>query len=258
MEIELNEYGQKFILIFFRIVSVMWLLPFFSSQSVSVTFKVGFSLLLAFLLFPVVNVPAGMAFQADPYLFLLLVLKELLIGLAVGFVVRILFLAVAVAGEIPALQAGFAFARFMDPSTMMQVSVLEKYKNILAVMIFFAVDAHLIVIRNLAASFREVPLGSIVFRESLVFYLVNVTTKIFTVSMKIGAPVIVTLFLTEVALGVLSRMIPQINIFVEGVPMKIMITFLVLALSLNFIVPVIANHFRGIDMEMIKIFQLTK
>jgi flagellar biosynthesis protein FliR len=185
-----------------------------------------------------------------------MVFREILIGVALGFVVKIFFAAVAAAGGMPALQAGFGFARFMDPTTMTQVSVLEEVLNLMALMIFFAVDGHLIIVRSLFTSFQDIPLGNAVFKEPFFMHLLGVSGKIFGLGLMIGAPIIVTLFLTELCLGILSRMVPQINVFVEGVPLKIIVTLTILSLSLNILAPVIGNMFRSLQGEMQRVIRL--
>jgi len=245
---------QIFLLIFSRVVSVLWLLPIFSSKAVSVPFKAGVSLLIAYLLFDSIGV--NRSFSSDPYFLFLFVMKEVFIGLAIGFLVRILFTAVNVAGEIISIQSGFSFARFMDPLSMTQVTVIEQIKNLLAMMLFLAMDAHHILIRAIVASFRDVPIGSITIQQSFFQYFINASSRIFVTGFKIGAPIIVTLMFVEIALGILSRMIPQINIFIEGVPLKILVTVIMFSFSLGVIVPVIVNMFRGMDGEILRLFRL--
>ncbi len=248
--------AQKFILVFFRIVSVLWFIPLLSSQFVSAIFKAGLSLLIAFLLYNSVNIGVPVDVLNNPYSFLLLVLREVFIGVTIGFVARIIFSSINVAGDIMSLQTGFSFARFMDPFSMTQVSVLEQVKNLLAIMIFFAIDAHYIVFQALSVSFTELPIGAVVLREPLLHYVVNATARVFSLGFKIGAPVIVTLFLVELAFGMLSRMIPQVNIFIEGVPIKILIATIMLTVSLGVTVPVIASLFKGMDNDFLRVFRL--
>lgn len=245
---------QAFLLIFSRVASVLWLLPVFSSRVVSVPFKAGVSLLIAYLLFDSMGVDRS--FSSDPYFLFLFVMKEVFIGLSIGFFVRVLFTAVNVAGEIISIQSGFSFARFMDPLSMTQVTVIEQLKNLLAMMLFLAMDAHHILVRAIVASFREVPIGSVTIHQSFFQYLITVSGRIFVTGFKIGAPIIVTLMFVEIALGMLSRMIPQINIFIEGVPLKILVTVIMFSFSLSVIVPVIVNMFRGMDGEILRLFRL--
>jgi len=245
---------QTFLLIFSRVVSVLWLLPIFSSKAVSVPFKAGVSLLIAYLLFDSIGVDRS--FSSDPYFLFLFVIKEVFIGLSIGFYVRVLFTAVNVAGEIISIQSGFSFARFMDPLSMTQVTVIEQLKNLLAMMLFLAMDAHHILVRAIVASFRDVPIGSVTIQQSFFQYLITVSGRIFVTGFKIGAPIIVTLMFVEIALGILSRMIPQINIFIEGVPLKILVTVIMFSFSLGVIVPVIVNMFKGMDGEILRLFRL--
>jgi flagellar biosynthetic protein FliR len=245
---------QRFLLIFTRVVAVLWLLPLFSSRAVSVPYKAGLSLLIAYLLFDSMTVDRS--FSSDPYMMLLLVMKEVFIGLAIGFSVRILFMAVNVAGEIISIQSGFSFAKFMDPLSMTQVTVIEQFKNLLAMMLFLATDAHHILIKAMVTSFRDVPIGSVTLQQSFFQYLITLSGRVFVTGFKIGAPIIVTLLFVELALGMLSRMIPQINIFIEGVPLKILVTVAMLSFSLGVIVPVIVNMFKGMDGEILRVFRL--
>jgi flagellar biosynthesis protein FliR len=247
---------QKFVLVFFRIVSVLWFIPLLSSQFVSAVFKAGLSLLVAFLLYESVNISVSIDILNNPYSFLLLTLREVFIGATIGFVARIIFSSISVAGDIMSLQAGFSFARFMDPFTMTQVSVLEQVKNLLAIMIFFAIDAHYIVFQALSVSLTELPIGAATLREPLFHYVVNATARVFSLGFKVGAPVIVTLFLTDLAFGLLARMIPQVNIFIEGVPIKILIATIMLTVSLGVTVPVIANLFKDMDKDFLRVFRL--
>jgi flagellar biosynthesis protein FliR len=245
--------GQKFILVFFRVVSILWLIPLFSGRSIAAGYKASLAILIAFLLFDAARVAGPLS--SDPYLMLLLIMKEMCIGIVIGFSVRLLFTTVYVAGEMAALQAGLGFARFMDPYMNAQVSEISQILNMLALMIFFAVDAHHMVIGGLAMSFRDLPLGGAVFRAPLFEYLIQTTGKIFSLGLKIGAPLIVTLFLVELSLGLLSRMVPQINVFVEGMPLKIMVTIVVLSLSLNLLAPIVTDLFKGMDAEIPKLIK---
>jgi flagellar biosynthesis protein FliR len=133
--------------------------------------------------------------------------------------------------------------------------VIEQFQSLLATMIFLSIDGHHAVLKGLAVSLKEVPPGSIVVRPALFQYMVDATGRLFSASLKICAPVVVTLFLVDIGLGILARMIPQVNVFIEGASMKILIALTVFALSLNLIVPVIGGLFRGMDTEILKILR---
>lgn len=248
--IDLGLEGQKFVLVFFRVVSMLWLLPLFQSTSVSVVYKAGLSLIIAFLLFGPVVAPD---LRGDAFLLLLAVGKEILVGLSIGFFVRVLFSMVSAAGEVVSMQSGLSFARSMDPTLAVQTTVIEQFQSLLATMVFLGIDGHHTLLASLAASLRQVPPGAIAVRPILSQYMIEAVGRLFAASLKICAPVVATLFLVDLALGILARMIPQVNVFIEGASIKILTSLAMLALSLNIMVPVIAGVFRGLDGEMIRI-----
>jgi flagellar biosynthetic protein FliR len=249
--------AQTFILVFFRVVSMIWFMPLFESTSVSAVYKAGLSLLIAFLLFQTAPAPADL--HGDAFLLMIAVGKEVLVGLAMGFFVRVLFSAVSAAGEVISMQSGLSFARTMGAaSSSQQSTVLDQFQGLLAAMIFLGIDGHHVLLRGIARSLKDVPPGAIAVKPALFEFMAAATGKLFGASLRVCAPVIATLFLMEVALGILARLIPQVNVFIEGASMKILVTFAMLALSLNLIVPVIAGLFRGLDGQMLNVVRAVR
>jgi flagellar biosynthetic protein FliR len=177
------------------------------------------------------------------------------VGLSIGFFVRLLFAMVSAAGELVSMQSGLSFARSMDPTLAVSATVVEQFQSLLTTLIFLGIDGHHIVLKGLARSLREVPPGSIVIRPALFQYMVESTGGLFAASLKICAPVVVTLFLVDLAMGILARLIPQVNVFIEGASIKVLLVMVVFAVSLNLIVPVIGGLFRGMDGEILKILR---
>lgn len=254
MSIAINIEVQQFMLVFFRVAAVLFMIPLFSSRFVSAMFKGGLALLIAFLLYELVK--TNVVMRTDPYSLFLLAGKEVFVGAVIGFIVRLIFICASISGEIISFQSGFSFARFMDPYSMTQVSILEQVKNIIALIMFFVVDAHHMLIKGVAYSFSELPVGAASLNSSLAGHMVATTGKIFTSAFRIGAPIIVTLFLVELSFGMLSRMIPQANVFVDGIPMKILIAISMLGLSLGYIVPNIGGLFRGLETDFIRVIRM--
>ena len=248
--------AQKYILIFFRVLAIFWLLPVFSTRGLSAIFKVSFALLMAFLITGVVSYPVELA--VDGYALLLAVVKEILIGLCISFAIRLLFAVVQATGEIVGFQTGFGFARMVDPLSSGQASILEEFLYMLSLMIFFSVDAHHIVVRGIYASFKELPLGTATVNNGLFNYFAAASGKIFGLGLKLGAPLVVALFLIELSLGLLSRMIPSMNIFVEGLPVKIFVSLTILSLALSFMAPALGTLFKGIDGEFMKVLRILR
>ncbi len=254
--IDIPLEAQRFILVFFRVLSLIWFLPLFESTAVSAIYKAGLGMLIAFLLFQTVPFTADL--HGDAFLLLIAVGKEVLIGLAMGFFVRILFMAVSSAGEVMSMQSGLSFARALDPMLAAQTSVLEQFQSLLATMVFLGIDGHHVVLQAIAKSLRDVPPGQVMLRPALFNFLATSTGKIFGASLKICAPVVATLFLMEVALGILARLVPQVNVFIEGASIKVLVTMGMMAFALNLIVPVIASFFRGLDSNMLIIIRAVR
>ncbi|MGD0234802.1 MAG: flagellar biosynthetic protein FliR [Syntrophorhabdales bacterium] len=244
----------KYILIYFRVMAILRLYTDFSMKGQSNLFKVSFSLIMAFLITGVVSYPGELA--GDGYAMLLAILREVLIGLSIGFAVRLLFAVIQATGEIVGFQTGFGFARMVDPFSSAQVSILEDFLYMLSLMIFFATDAHHIIVRGIYASFKELPLGTATVTSGLFNYFVTASGRIFGLGLKFGAPLVVALFLIELSLGLLSRMIPTMNIFVEGLPVKVFVSLTILSLALSFMVPALGSLFKGIDAEFLKVLRL--
>jgi flagellar biosynthetic protein FliR len=250
--IDLTLDGQKFILVFFRVVSALWLLPLFDSRAVSTAFKAVLSLSIAYLLYENVQIPGW----ADPVALMLCVLKEMLIGITMGFFVRTMFAAVSSAGELIAMQAGLTFARSLDPTMMTETTIVERLQSTLAILVFLTIDGHHILLATVARTLKYVPCGPVEARQPMFQYMIETTGRLFGASLKVCAPVIATLFITELALGILARLIPQVNVLVEGASVKILMTLAVFTISLNLLVPVIAGLFRGMDGELLKVIRL--
>lgn len=254
MNVAIDIEAQKFILVFFRVAAVLFMVPLFSARFVSGLFKGGLALLIAFLLYELVK--TNIVLEQDTFSLFLLSGKEVFVGAVIGFIIRLIFICASISGEIISFQSGFSFARFMDPYSMTQVSILEQVKNIIALIMFFVVDAHHMLIKGVAYSFSQLPVGAVTLNSSIAGYLVTATGKIFAAAFRIGAPIIVTLFLVELSFGMLSRMIPQANVFVDGIPVKILIAVTMLGLSLGYIVPNIGGLFKGLETDFIRVIRM--
>jgi flagellar biosynthetic protein FliR len=144
----------------------------------------------------------------------------------------LLFIGIRIAGNIVGYQIGLMMANVMDPNTNSQYSMVSELYYLLAILIFLAIDGHHAVISALADSYRLIPVGVFAVNGNIGEQLIRFTAHTFIIGLKIGAPVIVTLFMTSVALGVVARTVPQMNIFLIGIPLKIIIGFAVIAVAL--------------------------
>ncbi len=205
---------------FFRITGLFLIAPLFSQQGMPGHLKIMFSLILALIISPVV---AEQSFEVPQHLLdvISLGLKEMLVGILIGFVFYTLFVGVQMAGAFVGFQMGFAIVNVIDPVTSQQISILAQFKFIMAMLIFFLLNGHHLMLQALVSSYTLVPIGEAVFKYSVHSEIAKLIIGVFVIAIKLAAPVMATLVLTDVGLGVVSRTVPQMNIFIVGFPLKI-------------------------------------
>ena len=248
LEISTGQF-ETFLLILFRVAGIVTISPVFGHKNIPVVAKIGLSTVIALILLPVIPAP-DFSFSAGMGTIFTIVAKEIATGLLVGFTATILFMGVQMSGHIMGFQMGFIIAQVIDPSSGQKVSILGQVQLILAILIFLAIDGHHLLINAVAASFRVIPLGHQVFTGMSAEFLVRVSVDIFAIALKMGAPMIITLFLTDVALGIIARTVPQMNVFIVGFPLKISTGFLTLAASYPFISYVLTKLMHTMDQNL--------
>ncbi len=236
---QLVEHFFLYVLVFVRITVMMVVLPIFGARLTPLTLKVGLSALLTLLVVPLLQSP-----QVPEALSLLSVLflvgREVLAGMIIGFATTLIFMAFQFAGTIVGLQMGFGIVNVVDPQSNIQVSIIGQFLYIVAVLIFLTIDGHYFLIRALVHSFDVIPLNQAMFTGKLVQKVIAMTAEVFVIAIKIGIPAISALLLTSVALGVVARTVPQMNVFIVGFPLNIGLGLIMLATSM----PMVLYLFR--------------
>ena len=182
--------------------------------------------------------------------------REIILGAAVGLAVKLTFAGVQLAGQMAGYQMGMAIANVMDPSTSAQVPILAQFNNLFAVLIFLLINAHHWFIRALAESFTRLPLAGFGFGPGFFENLIRLSAEMFVVAVKIGAPVMVALLLTSVALGLVARTVPQMNIFIVAMPLKIVIGLVFLGICLPFMATFLSGLFQHLYHSVLAIMAL--
>ena len=195
--------------------------------------KLWFCFIVAILMMPVVS-GLGMDLPGSLPELVLIIFRELFVGILIGFVGLMLFIGVQFCGQIIGIQMGFGIVNVIDPFAPGQVSVIGEFYYLIAILIFLAVGGHHIVLSALAESYRVIPLGKVVIPAALSAKIIDVSKGVFVVGVKLAAPVMVTLFFMYVALGFISRTVPQMNVFLVGFPLSISIGLAMIALSISF------------------------
>lgn len=210
------------LLIFLRVVSILFSAPIFDSEIIPVTFKAGLGLAVSLLLLPVVHLQVDLA-GLNLLGITLSVVSEIFIGLAIGFAAKLFFTGIQLAGQIAGYQMGIAIANVVDPVTSAQIPVLGQFYNLTAMLLFVTVDAHHMFFKALVDSYTLIPLSLVHISPSLVEMVMKLAATMFVLSIKVGAPLIAVLLMTSVSLGLVARTVPQMNIFIVAMPLKIVI-----------------------------------
>lgn len=228
MDILTNKY-QLFLLIFVRVSGIFIFSPIFSSQNVPNPLKIGFSFFLSILLTTTLNVNYLSSIETN---YILLIIKELMVGIIIGYVSYAFFSAFYVLGQIVDMEIGFGMVNVIDPQNKVQVPVMGNFYYILALLVFLMINGHHVVIKALIESYEFVPIGSFYFSEGITHKLVEILAKTFSLGFRISSPIVVVMLLIDILLGVLSRTMPQMNVFVVGMPLKIIVGLLIVAVSI--------------------------
>jgi len=248
---------QIVLLIFMRVAAIVFSAPLFDSRAIPVLFKVGLALSAAVLLYPLLGADTPM--PADGFSLLGFgIAGEVLVGLIIGFTVRLIFAAVEMAGQLAGFQMGLAIANVFDPVTSTQMPIVSQLENIVAMLIFLAANAHHLVLRALAESFRLVPLLGFRFNRSLMALLSDLTGGMFVTAVKIAAPVMVALLLTSLTMGLVARVVPQMNIFIVAMPVKIIIGMVFMALALPFLAGFLGHVFVDLGNDLVLMLKAMK
>ena len=229
-----------FMLVLARISPLFILAPLFSSKSFSPRVRGIAAVALTFGIAPVAMGEAKVTLEV--FALLGLMLKELLVGLAFAFAVGALFQAVTVAGTLLDTVTGFAFGAQVDPLTGSQSAVLSQLYSLIAIAIFVAIGGDAWVIEGLARTYDTVPLHALPDLDALVGAVVAAFAAIFVSALQVAAPVMLALVLTDAGFGIVSRVVPQMNVFAVGFPTKVLVGLLIVGASLPFMAGFVAGE----------------
>jgi len=238
----LSNYTYLYLLVFIRFVGLFILTPIFSSRVIPVRVRVGLAFLMALISIPLIS--STPVLPVNEMGVFIEVLRELLVGLIIGFITLLTFAVVQLAGRFVDMRMGFAIVNVSDPIHGTTLPLMGQYKNILATLLFLSINGHHILIRAVQDSFLIVPPGSIVLTNQALSLIIRKSSDLFLLAFKLALPIIATLFIVDLILGFMARTMPQLHIFVVGLPIKIIFGLLVLFLSLGTVVHFSAQLFE--------------
>lgn len=216
-------FVARFGVLLVRPAAVLALMPALSGTHVPMQARIGLSVLLALVLAPIVVFPSS----PGPGL-VAVVAREMAIGIALGFGVRALISGAEFAGHLTSHQIGFSYAATLDPVGGVRSTLATSLFGLVATLTFLGIDGHHMVLRALSASYAALPIGSGEVRPVLLDAVRDTLAMVFTVGVRLAAPLIVVSLFAEVALGLISRSAPALNFFVIGYPVRLLVGLLVL------------------------------
>jgi flagellar biosynthetic protein FliR len=206
--------------------------------------KMGFILMLSITVFPMLDATRLPNPESSLGLALYLIV-ELLVGLAIAFATRLVFTAVQIAGTMVDFQMGFGVVNVIDPQTETQVSVTAQFQNIIAILIYLALNAHHTTISALVESFHLINPHQMSFGTGTAAYLLKLFADTFVVAVKIAAPIMAILFFISVGLGLVARTVPQMNVFIVGFPLQIGVGLIMVGLSMSFFSIIVEHQIKS-------------
>lgn len=243
-----------FILVLMRVAGLFLASPIFSSNTIPAQVKAAWTLLVAFIIFPLVDY-SSLDLPQLGLPFALAVTRELMVGFVIGLGAYLIFVGIQMAGQLIDIQMGFGLVNVVDPITSTQVSVMGQYYYMVATVVFLAVDGHHLLIRGLMQTFDVIGLGQAHFTPALTDKMNDLFSQVFFIAFKVGAPVIGALFITNLALGVIARTVPQMNVFIVGMPLNVMVGLTVVAMSMSFFVYILQDMIHGLYRDMAILIQ---
>lgn len=235
-----------FLLVFTRIIALALVAPLLNSGSIPSIARVGLAFFVAFLVFPRVS-SAGYPIPADVLSYVLLLVGEAMIGITIGFMLSAMFAVFQTAGQFFSLQMGFGASQVFDPLAQVSIPLTGQFFNMIAMFLFVTIEGfQKIFLTGVYYSFRSLrAIDFVIHRNDVVTLVVSTLTTLFQQAMVLALPILGTLFLASVTMGLLAKAAPQMNLLMLGFPLNIGLAYLIMFLALPFILEGFAAVING-------------
>jgi flagellar biosynthetic protein FliR len=250
--IELNNFITAFMWPLTRILGLIATAPLYSNVSIPRRVKIGLGILLAMIVAPSVHVPTGLEPMSLEGMMILA--QQMLIGIAMGFSMRVIFSAVELAGEVASMTMGLGFATFFNPQSQGRSNAVSQMLSLLTLMVYLAANVHLALLSTLVESFTTMPVAVGPMQGNIADQVVHWAGRVFSAGLQLSLPIVAALLVTNMALGILTRAAPQLNLFGIGFPITLTVGFAMIGLTLPYLATPLGNLFRE---AIVTIRQLT-
>ncbi|MEK5391972.1 flagellar biosynthetic protein FliR [Margalitia sp. FSL K6-0131] len=231
-----------FLLIFMRVSAFFVTMPLFSYKTIPAMHRIGFAAVLAWLMYYSIDIHP-LAIDGK---YFMLIIKEAMVGLFIGFIAYLIFSAIQIAGGFIDFQMGFSIANVIDPMTGTQSPLIGQYLYSFAILLLLVLNGHHLILDGIFYSYQFIPIDKMTpFGDpNLAEFIIKTFSKMFIIAFQMSIPVVAALFLVDVALGIVARTVSQLNIFVVGFPVKIGVSFIILIVVMGVIFSVCQHLFQ--------------
>ncbi|CDF58007.1 flagellar biosynthesis protein FlhB [Thermobrachium celere] len=244
-----------YFLVAIRVSSMMIISPIFSFRNIPNIVKIGFSLIFSSLIVTVYNLPFSFTINSN-FDLILIILNEILIGLIIGYLSLFIFNTIRIAGQFIDFGIGFTMSQYYDPNTNSSTTNFERFYYWTSIVLFFTLNFHHTILSAVFYSFKVIPLGYFINNENVFLSFYYFFSKSFYIGIKLAAPIVLILFITDFTLGLIARSVPQINIFLLGMPIKVLIGLITIISIFSGTLHMFIKVFDGLNNDFIKFFTL--
>jgi len=230
-----------YLFIWARLMGIVFLFPFFSYRGIPLLLRIWLSLIIAFLVFLSMDADPQLLFRS-PLDMVLMLGREVLVGLALGYLVVLMFSVFLNAGQMVDLKSGLMLSGVFEPQFGSQVTFMGQFYYLLALVFFLTLNGHHYFLQALLNSYDVIAIGSEFMVRELTGGVVRIFADMFSLAFQLVAPIIIILMIMDVALGLIAKTVPQVHVFIEGLPLKIALSLLLLAI----LVPVFGVVWEGL------------
>jgi flagellar biosynthesis protein FliR len=253
--IDVGEF-YSFFLTFIRVGMLVFILPFFGAGAIPNSVKGALCLVMSLAVWPKMSFAASLL-PLDTVGLMLMIAGELLLGLVLNIIILVLFSAIQTGGFYVGFAMGFSMMNVLDPMSGTSESMTAHFMYQCAILVFLAINGHLYLLQGLSESFALVKPGGLLITARLTESLINFTTQMFIIAAKISAPILASLFLVDLALALVSRAAPQMNVLMVGFPLKIGVGFLFMTMVLTALAHFVGNYVLEIGPMFHSVMQQT-
>ncbi|GAA0724109.1 fused FliR family export protein/FlhB family type III secretion system protein [Clostridium malenominatum] len=233
------------IMIFLRFLAFFTVTPVFFPKGTPVMVKIGFSLILSFIILPGIDY-SYVGTINDIFPFVMSGVNEIITGLVLGYITELCFMSVRMAGQFMDVQVGFSMMSTLDPNTNTNSTLLERLLYWCSLIMFFILDVHHILIYQFIESYKYVSLGKFLLLDSLSGIVTKIFIDFFSLGLKIAIPIVLIIIITDLTLGLMARTVPQLNIMILGLPIKILVGLMTFTFALPIFINLMKSNFLKI------------